>query len=168
MSKKLVIVESPGKIKKITSILGNDYLVMASVGHIRNLDPKGLGIDVNNNFKPNNIIVSNKKKVVRNLKEAVSDRRATIQYTDYAFWQSKNEINTNGLKYWKNKLSGDLPILNLPTDFKRPLQPTFKGAASFTQTYNKELSSKLLSLSKQLETTPYVLLLSVYFVFLYR
>ena len=82
MSKKLVIVESPGKIKKITSILGNDYLVMASVGHIRNLDPKGLGIDVNNNFKPNYIIVSNKKKVVRNLKEAVRSCSEVILAAD--------------------------------------------------------------------------------------
>ena len=103
-----------------------------------------------------------------NLKETVIERRASIQYTDYAFWQSKNEINSDSLKYWKNKLSGDLPILNLPTDYKRPLQSTFKGATSFTQTYENELSIKLLSLSKQLDTTPYVLMLSVYYVFLHR
>ena len=51
MSKILVIVESPGKIKKIKSILGSKYEVMASVGHIRSLDPKCLGIEPENNFK---------------------------------------------------------------------------------------------------------------------
>ena len=60
----LVIVESPGKIKKISSILGPQYNVMASVGHIRNLDPKDLGVDVNNNFKPNYIIIQDKRKLL--------------------------------------------------------------------------------------------------------
>ena len=46
MSKSLVIVESPGKIAKISKILGDKYIVMASVGHIRNLDPKNLSIDI--------------------------------------------------------------------------------------------------------------------------
>ena len=63
MSKTLLIVESPGKIKKITSILGNGYLVMASVGHIRNLDSKTLSVDVDNGFEPNYVIIPDKKKV---------------------------------------------------------------------------------------------------------
>ena len=42
---KLIIVESPGKIKKINSILNKDYLIKASVGHIRDLDKKGLSYD---------------------------------------------------------------------------------------------------------------------------
>ncbi len=95
-------------------------------------------------------------------------KKPTLQYTDYAYWQSKNETNSSGLNYWKDVLSREVPSLNLPTDYIRPLRPTFKGAASFTQTYSKTLSSKLLLLSKQLETTPYVLMLSVYYVFLYR
>jgi amino acid adenylation domain-containing protein/non-ribosomal peptide synthase protein (TIGR01720 family) len=102
------------------------------------------------------------------LKQGTTEKRSAIQYTDYALWQSKNEINRDGLNYWKNKLVGDIPFLNLPTDYKRPLHPTFKGATSFTQTYSKEHSLKLLLLSKQLETTPYVLMLSLYYVFLYR
>ena len=103
-----------------------------------------------------------------NSKEAVRKRRGNLQYSDYAFWQNKQEINSDGLKYWKNKLSGELPFLNLPIDYKRPLQPTFKGAASFTQTYSKDVSKKLLALSKELETTPYVLMLSIYYVLLQR
>ena len=82
MSKSLVIVESPGKIAKISKILGNNYLVKASVGHIRNLDPKNLSIDVNNNFKPEYIIIPNKKKVVRDLKAAVKSCKEVILAAD--------------------------------------------------------------------------------------
>lgn len=67
MTKYLVVVESPNKTKKIESILGNDYKVMASFGHIMDLDPNTLSIDVNNNFKPTYIIASDKKKIVNNL-----------------------------------------------------------------------------------------------------
>ena len=51
-AKTLVIVESPAKSKTIKKILGDDYLIEASYGHIRDLPPKGLGFDVDNNFKP--------------------------------------------------------------------------------------------------------------------
>lgn len=72
MSKILFIVESPGKIKKINSILGNDYLVKASVGHVRDLESSGLGIDASNNFKPNYVISKDKKKVVSDLKACLA------------------------------------------------------------------------------------------------
>lgn len=64
---KLVIVESPGKIKKIQSYLGNDYQVEASFGHIRDLDPKGLSIDIENDFKPTYVVSKDKSKVVSKL-----------------------------------------------------------------------------------------------------
>lgn len=65
---KLIIVESPGKIDKITSILGDGYKVVASFGHIRDLDPTNLSIDVNNNYAPSYIIPKDKGKVVTNLR----------------------------------------------------------------------------------------------------
>jgi len=80
MSKSLVIVESPGKIAKISKILGNDYIVMASVGHIRNLNPKNLSIDVNNNFEPEYVIT--KKSVVSDLKSAVKKCNEVILAAD--------------------------------------------------------------------------------------
>ena len=80
MSKTLVIVESPGKITKISKILGNDYIVKASVGHIRNLDPAKLSIDVNNNFEPEYIIT--KKSVVSDLKAAVKSCKEVILAAD--------------------------------------------------------------------------------------
>jgi DNA topoisomerase-1 len=69
---KLIIVESPGKIKKIKSLLDSSYVVMASVGHIRDLAKESLSIDVDDNFKPTYEILSDKKKVVTNLKKAVA------------------------------------------------------------------------------------------------
>ncbi len=67
--KYLVIVESPAKSKTLTKILGADFLVKSSVGHIRDLAAKGLGIDVKNNFEPSYEIMTGKKKVVDELNE---------------------------------------------------------------------------------------------------
>lgn len=65
--KYLVIVESPAKSKTLTKILGKDYLVKSSIGHIRDLPSKGLGIDIKNNFEPTYEVMSGKKKVVDEL-----------------------------------------------------------------------------------------------------
>ena len=67
--KNLVIVESPGKIKKLQEVLGNDYIVKASIGHIRDLDENGLSIDIENGFAPRYVIPAEKKKVVADLKK---------------------------------------------------------------------------------------------------
>ena len=67
--KNLVIVESPGKIKKLEEALGKDkYIVKASIGHIRDLDESGLSIDIEDGFRPKYVIPSDKKKVVADLK----------------------------------------------------------------------------------------------------
>lgn len=70
MAKNLVIVESPAKAKTIKKYLGNDFEVKSSFGHIRDLSKKKMGVDVENNFKPEYIIDEDKKKVVKDLKEA--------------------------------------------------------------------------------------------------
>jgi DNA topoisomerase-1 len=67
MPKYLVIVESPAKTRKLNDFLGKDYTVQASCGHIMDLDPKNLSIDVDNNFEPYYIVNPDKKKVVANL-----------------------------------------------------------------------------------------------------
>ena len=72
----LVIVESPGKIDKIKKALGDDYKVMASIGHIRDLDESGLSIDLENGFKPEYVVPAEKKKVVADLKKAAKDAAA--------------------------------------------------------------------------------------------
>jgi DNA topoisomerase I len=68
MVKYLVIVESPGKIKKIEAILGKDYIVRPSFGHITNLDPKTLSIDTNTMI-PKYYVDKGKNKVIKELKE---------------------------------------------------------------------------------------------------
>ncbi|MEO0042127.1 MAG: hypothetical protein RL329_1575 [Bacteroidota bacterium] len=75
MSKNLLIVESPAKAKTIEKILGADFKVKSSMGHIRDLEKNGLAIDIQNNFKPNYIITPEKAKLVKELKEEA--KRAT-------------------------------------------------------------------------------------------
>jgi DNA topoisomerase-1 len=73
MAKNLVIVESPGKINKIQGFLGKDYKVVASYGHVRDLDKGTKGIDKKNNFTPNYIVSADKVDVVKNLKKLVKE-----------------------------------------------------------------------------------------------
>ncbi len=68
--KSLVIVESPAKAKTISKILGKDFAVKASVGHIKDLPVKEMGIDIENNFTPNYIVIPGKEKVIKELKKA--------------------------------------------------------------------------------------------------
>ena len=68
MSKNLVIVESPSKIKKIESFLGKDYKVASSMGHIRDLQKGNGAIDVKNNFEPTYEVSVDKKDIIKNLK----------------------------------------------------------------------------------------------------
>ncbi|HEU0004422.1 MAG TPA: type I DNA topoisomerase [Terriglobia bacterium] len=70
MSKSLVIVESPAKAKTINKYLGSDYSVKASLGHVRDLPKKGLGVDLKNAFEPTYEIIPGKEKVIRELKAA--------------------------------------------------------------------------------------------------
>ena len=69
MAKNLVIVESPAKWKTIEKFLGPDYKVVASMGHIRDLPQKSLGIDIENDFTPEYAISEDKEKTVNNLKK---------------------------------------------------------------------------------------------------
>jgi DNA topoisomerase-1 len=69
----LVIVESPAKAKTIERFLGNDFLVKSSFGHIRDLAKKNLGINLDNNYKPEYIVPKDKKKVVDELKKLAKE-----------------------------------------------------------------------------------------------
>lgn len=70
-NKHLIICESPAKAKTLTTFLGNDYKVLASFGHIRDLPKSELGVDVNDNFKPQYIISPDKRKVIAELKRYI-------------------------------------------------------------------------------------------------
>jgi len=70
VAKSLVIVESPAKAKTINKFLGNDYVVKASMGHVRDLPKSKLGVDEENDFKPQYILLPTKKKTIEDLKKA--------------------------------------------------------------------------------------------------
>jgi len=85
MANKLVIVESPAKSKTISQYLGEDFEVLSSVGHIRDLATKGkggLGIDVENDFEPTYEILKGKKKIVTALNKALKDSDELYLATD--------------------------------------------------------------------------------------
>ncbi len=70
MAKSLVIVESPAKAKTINKYLGNQYIVKASLGHIKDLPKKDLAVDVENGFQPRYEVIEGKKKLIAELKSA--------------------------------------------------------------------------------------------------
>ena len=74
MGKNLVIVESPNKTKTISKYLGDNYKVVSSVGHIRDLSTSGkygFGVDIENNFKPDYVPIKGKRKIIKELKKEV-------------------------------------------------------------------------------------------------
>ena len=74
MAKNLVIVESPAKAKTINKFLGKNYVVVASMGHIIDLPKSKLGIDVENDFKPEYIVMTDRKKNLSALKKEAKDK----------------------------------------------------------------------------------------------
>ncbi len=70
MAKALVIVESPTKAKTITKYLGKNFVVKASIGHVKDLPKKNLSVDVENGFKPTYEVIEGKKKLIQELRDA--------------------------------------------------------------------------------------------------
>ena len=99
--KNLVIVESPGKVKTIQQYLGKDYLVKASIGHIRDLEEHKLSVDVANGFKPEYIVPADKRKVVTELKK-LSSQAATV-------WLASDEDREGEAISWHLRETLDLP-----------------------------------------------------------
>ena len=83
MGKNLVIVESPAKAKTINKYLGSDYKVLASIGHIKDLPTKELGVDVENNFEPVYEVIPDSKK--RNNRKIVSDLKKAAKESEAIF-----------------------------------------------------------------------------------
>ena len=83
MAKRLVIVESPAKAKTINRYLGNDFLVMASMGHIRDLPKKGMGVDTAHSFEPEYKIIPEKKNIVVELQKAAKKCESVLLAADH-------------------------------------------------------------------------------------
>lgn len=79
---KLLIVESPTKVKSIKKYLGSGYEVMASMGHIRDLPKSKLGVDIENDFKPQYVNMSDKKDLIKSLKTAAANSDCVLLATD--------------------------------------------------------------------------------------
>jgi Condensation domain len=110
------------------------------------------------------------------LYEAYSEGKASplpalpAQYADFAIWQRQwmqGELLEKHLAYWKTRLAGAPPVLNLPTDHPRPMMQTFRGAAEQVA-LPKELTDELRALSRRENATLFMTLLAVFKVLLHR
>jgi DNA topoisomerase-1 len=82
MIENLVIVESPAKARTIEKFLGKEFQVKSSMGHIRDLSKKDLGIDIKNEYKPKYIVPEDKKKIVAELRKLVKESRTVWLASD--------------------------------------------------------------------------------------
>ena len=79
---KLLIVESPTKVKSIKKYLGGGYEVMASMGHVRDLPKSKLGVDIDKDFKPQYVNMADKKELIKSLKTAAANSDGVLLATD--------------------------------------------------------------------------------------
>src|SRR5262249_14872391 len=93
-----------------------------------------------------------------------------IQYADYAVWQRQQlqgEALEKQLEYWKHRLAGATPTLDLPTDHPRPAVQSFRGAL-YPFEFSPDLVNALRALAKQEECTLYMVLLAAFQALLHR
>jgi len=91
-----------------------------------------------------------------------------IQYKDYSHWQNSFQVKKRlelQKKYWLNEFNGELPLINLPIDFERPINKSTEGAYRYFK-INREESKELKELAIQENTTLFIVLLTVYYIFL--
>ena len=101
------------------------------------------------------------------LSNTIKKESLPIQYIDYAYWEQQQKNTQAHLNYWLNKLSGSLPILDLPLDSPRPKKPSFNGA-TLSKKLSVELSASIQEIAKRNRTTKFVVLLAVFKILLYR
>ncbi len=82
MSRSLVVVESPAKARTLNKILGPKYTIKASLGHVRDLPTKSLGVNINNNFTPKYVVPQRRRKIIREIKEIASKAISVYLATD--------------------------------------------------------------------------------------
>jgi len=128
----LVIVESPTKAKTIKKIVGDNFLIISTMGHIRDLPQRYFGIDLKNNFKPTYVLIPGKKKTIKQLKDA-------YKKCDFVFLATDGDREGEGIA-WHVK-----EILKIPdektkrTVFHEITEEAIKQAFSNPQSLNKAL-----------------------------
>src|SRR5499426_2937840 len=104
MARSLVIVESPAKAKTINKFLGREYVVKASMGHVRDLPKNKLGVD-EETFKPTYLVLPSKKKTLGELKKAAENSETVYLAPDpdregeAICWHLHAELNGGGKKF---------------------------------------------------------------------
>ena len=132
MSKSLLIVESPTKAKTLGRYLGRDFIVKASVGHIKDLPKNKLGIDLDHDFQPEYGIIRGKKKLIKELNDAVAQVDAIYLGPDpdregeAIAWHIEEELE-----------AGDKPVYRVL--FYELTQKAIKEALAHPNTLNKGL-----------------------------
>ncbi|HSO75902.1 MAG TPA: type I DNA topoisomerase, partial [Blastocatellia bacterium] len=129
MAKSLVVVESPSKAKTINKYLGAGYTVLASVGHIKDLPKKGIGIDFDNNFAPTYEVIPGKEKVIRELKAAAKGVDTIYVATDpdregeAIGWHIKEELEGRGKsrKTVRRVMFNEITKSAIQASFKNPI-----------------------------------------------
>ena len=107
MPKSLVIVESPAKARTINRYLGKDFSVEASMGHVRDLPQKKLGVDLDNRFQPTYELIPGKEKVIRALKSAARGVDSIYIATDpdregeAIGWHLAEALSDNNRKFFR-------------------------------------------------------------------
>src|SRR5215813_9302441 len=128
MPKALVVVESPSKAKTINKYLGTGYKVVASVGHIKDLPKKGIGIDFDNNFEPTYEVIPGKEKVIKELKSAAKAAETIYVATDpdregeAIGWHLREELEGRGKsrKTVRRVLFNEITKKAIEESFKHP------------------------------------------------
>ena len=107
MTKPLVVVESPTKVRTVKKYLGKDYNVAATVGHIKDLPNKEMGIDIQNGFKPKYNNIPGKQKIIKQLKAAAGDAADVYLAPDpdregeAIAWHTSEVLKKKGRKFYR-------------------------------------------------------------------
>ncbi len=107
MSKPLVVVESPTKVRTLQKVLGKNYKIVATVGHIKDLPQKEMGIDIEKGFKPKYKTIPGKQKVVTALKKAAGESNDVYLAPDpdregeAIAWHTAEVLNKKGRKFFR-------------------------------------------------------------------
>ena len=107
MAKGMIVVESPTKVKTLQKFLGDDYIIKASVGHVKDLPEGELGVDIEKDFEPQYVTIPGKKKILGELKKA-SQKVQNIYLApdpdregEAIAWHIAEEIGNHGKKVYR-------------------------------------------------------------------
>jgi DNA topoisomerase-1 len=107
VTKPLVVVESPTKVRTVKKYLGNEYNIAATVGHIKDLPNKEMGIDIENGFTPVYKTIPGKQKVIKSLKQAAGDAQDVYLAPDpdregeAIAWHTADVLKKKGRKFYR-------------------------------------------------------------------